>query len=154
MLAKRKGVTIRKGGPDDFPALYSMYAQTALRDGFVIRDEAYYFMFGIFSMKLEWPFRLLQKWMENQFQPSSYLCLLKRHITFMECPPVNIGIKCQIIYCNGRRSSLQSHKAAWFMIFGEHLTNLMKRIPCGESFASKKDLMERYYPELEHGTLY
>lgn len=42
MLAKRKGVAIRKGDPNDFPALYSMYAQTALRDGFIIRDEAYY----------------------------------------------------------------------------------------------------------------
>ncbi len=42
MLAKRKGVTIRKGYPNDFPVLYRMYAQTALRDGFIIRDEAYY----------------------------------------------------------------------------------------------------------------
>jgi peptidoglycan pentaglycine glycine transferase (the first glycine) len=42
MLAKRKGVAIRKGDPNDFPALFRMYAQTALRDGFIIRDEAYY----------------------------------------------------------------------------------------------------------------
>jgi peptidoglycan pentaglycine glycine transferase (the first glycine) len=42
ILAQRKGVIIRKGDPNDFPALYRMYAQTALRDGFIIRDEAYY----------------------------------------------------------------------------------------------------------------
>lgn len=42
MLAKRKGVTIRRGSLADFPGLYRMYAQTALRDGFIIRDEAYY----------------------------------------------------------------------------------------------------------------
>jgi lipid II:glycine glycyltransferase (peptidoglycan interpeptide bridge formation enzyme) len=42
MLAKRKEVTIRKGNQVDFPGLYRMYAQTALRDGFIIRDEAYY----------------------------------------------------------------------------------------------------------------
>ncbi len=42
LLAKRKGVVIRKGGREDFPDLYHMYAQTALRDGFIIRDETYY----------------------------------------------------------------------------------------------------------------
>jgi peptidoglycan pentaglycine glycine transferase (the first glycine) len=42
MLAKRKDVVIRKGGREDFPGLYHMYALTALRDGFIIRDEAYY----------------------------------------------------------------------------------------------------------------
>jgi len=42
MLAKRKEVFIRRGEVDDFPALYRMYALTALRDGFIIRDEDYY----------------------------------------------------------------------------------------------------------------
>ncbi|MQC27014.1 MAG: peptidoglycan bridge formation glycyltransferase FemA/FemB family protein [Chloroflexi bacterium] len=41
-LAGRKGVTVRKGGPQDFPALYQMYAETSVRDGFVIRSEDYY----------------------------------------------------------------------------------------------------------------
>lgn len=41
-LARRKGVTIRKGTPVDFPMLYQMYATTALRDGFAIRNEDYY----------------------------------------------------------------------------------------------------------------
>lgn len=41
-LAARKGVTIRQGDLSDFPILYRMYAQTALRDGFAIRDEEYY----------------------------------------------------------------------------------------------------------------
>ena len=41
-LAEKKGVTIRTGTIDDFPLLYKMYAETSLRDGFVIRDEAYY----------------------------------------------------------------------------------------------------------------
>jgi peptidoglycan pentaglycine glycine transferase (the first glycine) len=42
LLAKRNGVVIRKGGREDFPGLYHMYTQTALRDGFIIRDENYY----------------------------------------------------------------------------------------------------------------
>jgi peptidoglycan pentaglycine glycine transferase (the first glycine) len=42
MLAKRKEVFIRRGEVDDFPALYRMYALTAIRDGFIIRDEDYY----------------------------------------------------------------------------------------------------------------
>jgi peptidoglycan pentaglycine glycine transferase (the first glycine) len=41
-LAGRKGVTIRRGTPDDYPLLYHMYTETSLRDSFTIREEAYY----------------------------------------------------------------------------------------------------------------
>lgn len=41
-LAERKGVRVRPGGEADLPLLYHMYAETAVRDGFVIRPEAYY----------------------------------------------------------------------------------------------------------------
>lgn len=41
-LAAKKGVQIRPGTPDDFPAFFRMYAETAVRDGFAIRDERYY----------------------------------------------------------------------------------------------------------------
>ena len=41
-LAAKKGVTVRVGGPADFTMLYQMYAETAARDGFIIRDESYY----------------------------------------------------------------------------------------------------------------
>ncbi|MDW8325431.1 MAG: peptidoglycan bridge formation glycyltransferase FemA/FemB family protein [Anaerolineales bacterium] len=41
-LALKKGVRVRPGGPDDFDLLYRMYAETSLRDGFVIRSPAYY----------------------------------------------------------------------------------------------------------------
>jgi lipid II:glycine glycyltransferase (peptidoglycan interpeptide bridge formation enzyme) len=41
-LAERKGVQIRVGSTADLPLLYQIYAETSLRDGFVIRDEAYY----------------------------------------------------------------------------------------------------------------
>jgi lipid II:glycine glycyltransferase (peptidoglycan interpeptide bridge formation enzyme) len=41
-LAERKGVKVRKGGPADFPKLYRMYAETSIRDRFVIRSEEYY----------------------------------------------------------------------------------------------------------------
>jgi len=41
-LASKKGVTIRVGTVDDLPALYKMYAETSVRDGFVIRSEEYY----------------------------------------------------------------------------------------------------------------
>lgn len=41
-LAQRKGVTIRKGELEDLPLLYKMYAETSVRDGFVIRDWPYY----------------------------------------------------------------------------------------------------------------
>jgi len=41
-LAGKKGVIVRIGTVDDLPMLYKMYAETSVRDGFVIRDEAYY----------------------------------------------------------------------------------------------------------------
>ena len=41
-LAEKKGVTVRAGTLADLPLLYSMYAETSVRDDFVIRDEAYY----------------------------------------------------------------------------------------------------------------
>jgi len=41
-LAGKKGVTVRVGKMEDLPMLYKMYAETSVRDGFVIRDEGYY----------------------------------------------------------------------------------------------------------------
>ncbi len=41
-LAEKKGVRVRQGGPADFDLLYRMYAETSLRDDFVIRDADYY----------------------------------------------------------------------------------------------------------------
>ena len=41
-LAQRKGVMVRRGSPKDFGMLYRMYAETSVRDGFVIRPESYY----------------------------------------------------------------------------------------------------------------
>jgi peptidoglycan pentaglycine glycine transferase (the first glycine) len=41
-LAMRKGVIIRTGKITDLNMLYRMYAETSLRDGFVIRNERYY----------------------------------------------------------------------------------------------------------------
>jgi len=41
-LAERKGVSVRVGTPADWGLLYRMYAETSLRDGFVIRGEDYY----------------------------------------------------------------------------------------------------------------
>jgi lipid II:glycine glycyltransferase (peptidoglycan interpeptide bridge formation enzyme) len=41
-LAERKGVIVRAGSLDDLDLLYQMYAETAVRDGFVIREREYY----------------------------------------------------------------------------------------------------------------
>lgn len=41
-LAERRGVTVRIGASLDIPLLYQMYAETSLRDGFVIRSQEYY----------------------------------------------------------------------------------------------------------------
>lgn len=41
-LAGRRGVTIQPGTLADLPAFYDMYAETAARDGFLIRPATYY----------------------------------------------------------------------------------------------------------------
>jgi peptidoglycan pentaglycine glycine transferase (the first glycine) len=41
-LAEKKGATVRVGKLEDLGMLYKMYAETSVRDGFVIRDENYY----------------------------------------------------------------------------------------------------------------
>lgn len=41
-LAEKKGVALRVGTLGDLGMLYKLYAETSVRDGFVIRDEAYY----------------------------------------------------------------------------------------------------------------
>ena len=41
-LAEKKGVIVRPGTLADLPMLYRLYAETSVRDGFVIRDENYY----------------------------------------------------------------------------------------------------------------
>ncbi len=41
-LAARRGVSVRRALPSDWALLYDMYAQTAARDGFIIRPRAYY----------------------------------------------------------------------------------------------------------------
>ena len=41
-LAGRRGVHVRRGSVDDLPIFYDLYAETARRDGFLIRPFAYY----------------------------------------------------------------------------------------------------------------
>ncbi len=41
-LAEKKGVRVRIGTAADLSLLYTMYAETSVRNGFVIREEAYY----------------------------------------------------------------------------------------------------------------
>jgi peptidoglycan pentaglycine glycine transferase (the first glycine) len=41
-LAEKKGVSLRVGTREDLGMLYKMFAETSVRDGFVIRDEGYY----------------------------------------------------------------------------------------------------------------
>ena len=52
-LAEKKGVYIKPGAMQDLPQLYRMYAETALRDHFILRHEQYYlFTWGLFMENL------------------------------------------------------------------------------------------------------
>jgi peptidoglycan pentaglycine glycine transferase (the first glycine) len=51
-LAQRKGVSVRIGSETDLALLYKMYAETSVRDGFVIRSEDYYRnLWGLFMQR-------------------------------------------------------------------------------------------------------
>jgi peptidoglycan pentaglycine glycine transferase (the first glycine) len=53
-LAEKKGVTLRVGTLEDLPMLCKMYAETSVRDGFVIRNEEYYLaVWTTFMSKVE-----------------------------------------------------------------------------------------------------
>jgi lipid II:glycine glycyltransferase (peptidoglycan interpeptide bridge formation enzyme) len=60
-LALRKGVVVRTGQPADIDMLIHMYADTSVRDGFVIRSDGYYrevwnaFMFHATPKRLDQP---------------------------------------------------------------------------------------------------
>lgn len=41
-LALKKGVSIRRGGAEDFELIYALYRETAARDRFIIREKGYY----------------------------------------------------------------------------------------------------------------
>ncbi|MDO8969291.1 MAG: peptidoglycan bridge formation glycyltransferase FemA/FemB family protein, partial [Saprospiraceae bacterium] len=42
-LGEKRGVSVRVGSAADFPLLYRMYAETSVRDHFLIRSQDYYF---------------------------------------------------------------------------------------------------------------
>lgn len=41
-LGEKRGVSVRQGTFSDLPMLYQMYAETSVRDGFLIRSQEYY----------------------------------------------------------------------------------------------------------------
>lgn len=48
-LGEKRGVQVRVGTQGDLPGLYKMYAETSVRDGFLIRSQDYYeALWGIF----------------------------------------------------------------------------------------------------------
>ncbi|MBV6451527.1 MAG: Lipid II:glycine glycyltransferase [Anaerolineales bacterium] len=72
-LAEKKGVSVRVGKLEDLDLLYKMYAETSVRDGFVIRDEDYY--------KTVW-----QMFMLNEQSPISSLQFSNSQITNYQLP--------------------------------------------------------------------
>jgi lipid II:glycine glycyltransferase (peptidoglycan interpeptide bridge formation enzyme) len=53
-LAEKKSVAVRVGKLEDLGLLFKMYAETSVRDGFVIRDENYYMtVWKIFMQSVE-----------------------------------------------------------------------------------------------------
>jgi lipid II:glycine glycyltransferase (peptidoglycan interpeptide bridge formation enzyme) len=54
-LAEKKGISLRVGKIEDLPMLYKMYAETSLRDKFVIRDQGYYQTVWSTFIENQWP---------------------------------------------------------------------------------------------------
>ena len=78
-LAARKGVVIRQGTVGDTSMLYRMYAETSIRDGFVIREEGYYrTLWETFLGKDPSPQRL-PKLLEDGVQPFAIPLIAEYH---------------------------------------------------------------------------
>lgn len=72
-LAEKKGVVLRIGTPADFAMLYRMYAETSMRDGFVIRDEEYYkTVWTTFMANAQSPVSNLQSQIPNSREASAW----------------------------------------------------------------------------------
>ena len=66
-LAEKKGAAVRVGKSEDLGMLYKMYAETSVRDGFVIRDEGYYkTVWELFMAEGESPIVNRQSSIENR----------------------------------------------------------------------------------------
>jgi len=61
-LALKNGVTVRKATREDLPLLYQMYAETAHRDGFIIRPESYYLNVWSKFMQADMAEALIAEW--------------------------------------------------------------------------------------------
>lgn len=69
-LGEKKGVALRVGTQNDFNMLYKMYAETSVRDGFVIRDAGYYkTVWSTFIANAESPVSNLQLLISNYQLP-------------------------------------------------------------------------------------
>ena len=78
-LAEKKGVSLRVGKLEDLGMLYKMYAETSVRDGFVIRDETYY--------KTVW--ELFMKANQIQFSNSPNSQSDSRQVSSLQSPITN-----------------------------------------------------------------
>ena len=64
-LAEKRGIVVREGNDRDFPMLYRLYAETAQRDGFIIREYPYYEM--VWKIFLQGPELEKQMGFSNNF---------------------------------------------------------------------------------------
>ena len=114
-LAEKKGVSVRVGTKKDLPLLYKMYAETSIRDGFVIRAEGYYktvwetFMAGerssIENRKSSMPLTSLSSPKSTTNLSPLSLSFISRdaHIMSMACRAMFTVRRCRLIFCNGKR---------------------------------------------------
>ena len=68
-LAEKKGVSLRVGTLEDLRMLYKMYAETSVRDGFVIRNEGYYKT--VWELFMRSNVSMLESSQVSTFQPSN-----------------------------------------------------------------------------------
>jgi hypothetical protein len=173
-LAERKDVVVRVGILDDLSMLYRMYAETSVRDGFVIRDEGYYkavwqtFLAKPLSQVSSLPSPIADDQVsrnipmapftepliaEVDHEPVSlYFTLQAEPITSTACRAILIVKKCQLICCNGKRSGAPRQRVARSTICGEHPTYLIKAIRCGACIDSRKAGVDRFCVPSAHGT--
>lgn len=142
-LAAKKGIVIRPGTPDDFPLLVAMYRETAAGMALQFALRAITWMPGKPFTRRDWLSRYWLSMKGSRWRGCYWCARDRRFCICMVRLRRRSGRACPIIYSSGKLFAGPKPRDVLPTIFGVHPMNLLKRIGCGGSGASKKGLTVR-----------
>ena len=139
-LAERKNVDVRVATTLDLAELYRMYAETAHRDGFVIRHQAYYLDLWKRAMEAGLAEPLIATVSGQAVAGVVVFRFAEKPGICTVCLVLFTGKRCRIIYFNGKQFGERRQPVAILMIYGGLQMIIRKRIPLWGVFRFKLGL--------------